>query len=463
MHLDALLLAASERLAKPFSLIVHLGAGSGAPDLYASVPCARLVLVEGEPAVADELRARCAARLPAAEVEQVVIAPSSGPVTWHQYNLRPLSGPANAMEFRSWYPRLEQTGSRQAQAIGISEWLASVIRSEARRDGGREADAASSLLVLDMPGQETGLVDALKVVGLRRFGWIIVRRWHRSGEAPGADAVHRSLAQAGFDRVIPGTEHAEAQLTQELYRFDERQEQLQQLKQEHDDMRARMCELEQALEASRESLRVAEERLGESEANLHDSRAREARLTSDIDALTTRQREMMAAGERSAGLAAEAQARAAQLDTERAELRRLCDTLRAELRAAQTGAERAAQAARETEARAVQLDAERTELRKASGDLRDKLKVAEASVAELGRRHQEAEASATSRSRELEAATKQLADERRDGRTKAQRIETLEAELLSVQFRFETLQQELIKAEGQLEVLKDLLLTDTTL
>lgn len=410
MHLDALLLAASQRLGEPFSLIVHLGAGSGAADLYASLPCARLVLVEGEAAVAQELRGRCAARLPQAEIEQVVIAAVSGPVTWHQYNLRPLSGPVDALAFRAWYPRLEQTGARQVQALGLATWLEGVTSVAAPGRENQRALATSSLLVFDLPGQELALLDALPDDGLRCFGWIVVRRWRHVGAAPGADAIHERLAGAGFDRVLPAAGEADTQIVQELYRFDERQEQVRRLAQDRDELRARASGLEQALAAARQSLHDAENR-----------RARDIELSARIRDLEAQQ----------AALAA--------------------------------SSERGAQMVREAEARAAQSDAERAKMDRRSEELRGKLQAAEASLADLSRQHQQADALARSRAQELESTQKQLAEERKTGRTQAQRIEKLEAELLDAQFRLETLQHELLKAEGQLEVVKDLLLNETTL
>ncbi len=411
MHLDALLLAASERLGEPFSLIVHLGAGSGAPDLYAPLPCARLVLVEGEPAVAEELRGRCAAKLPAAEVEQIVIAPVSGSVKWHQYNLRPLSGPVDALASRAWYPRLEQIGVRQVPAVGLATWLEGVSAVAAPGLEDRQARTASSLLVFDLPGQESALLESLPDYGLRRFGWIVVRRWRQVGMASGTDAAHERLARAGFDRVLPAAGPAGAQIVQELYHFDERQEQLRYLARDRDEILARSSELEQALAGQRQH----------AERSLSEHQARETELSARIAALETQQVALSAS------------------------------------------AERDAQAAREAEARAAQIDAERAELRQRSGELREKLQTTEASLADLGRKHQEVAALARSQALELEATQKQLADERKNGRTQAQRLEKLEAELLDAQFRLETLQHELLKAEGQLEVIKDLLLNETTL
>lgn len=420
MHLDALLLAASERLGEPFSLTVHLGAGRSAPDLYAPLSCLRLVLVEGEPAVAEELRNRCAVMLPAAEIAQVVIAPVTGPVTWHQYNLRSLSGPAESLAFRAWYPRLEQTGVRQVQAVALPAWLEGLPATAAPGLEESLARTASSLLVFDLPGQESALLDGMSDESLRRFGWIIVRRWRQVGAAR-AGAAHERLARAGFDCVLPTGAEAEAQIVQELYRLDERHEQLRRLAEDCADMRARMSGLEQTLAATEASVRDADGRVLQAEASLHDSQLREAEQATRIAVLEAQQA------------------------------------------AHSASAERHAHATREVEARAAQLDAERTELRQRSGELRENLKTAEASLVSLSRKHQEAEALAKSRALELEVAQKQLADERKAGRTQAQRIEKLEAELLDAQFRLETLQHELLKAEGQLEVVKDLLLNEVTL
>lgn len=507
MHLDALLRAASERLAAPFSLIVHLGAGSGAAELYASLPYVRLVLAEGETVVADELRARCAATLPGAEVEPVVVAPTAGPVTWFQYNLRPLSGPADAMALRSFYPRLEQVGAQQVQAVGVASWLSGLV-SDPRSSGSESTSAASSLLVFDVPGQESALLDALPDDALLRFGWIVVRRWRHSNAARKAEAVHERLVSAGFDHVLPianADRMADAQIVQELYRFDEREAKLQRLEKERDDLRSFASTLEQMIADARRSLHEAERGRQVAESALNDSRAREARLSDEITTLTGRQRESAAATERHVQLAADAKAQAARLDTERTELQRLCDRLRTELQAAETArgqaderlrqaereaserqacetelasriavleaqqtqltssAELASNDAREARSRASQLAGELAELRKTSDALREKLRSAEASVIELGRKHQEADALARTRAQELETASKQLGDERKNVRTQAQRIEKLESELMDAQFRLETLQQELLKAEGQLEVVKDLLLNENTL
>jgi chromosome segregation ATPase len=393
------------------------------------------------------------------------------------------------------------------QPVGLASWLASLASEEQPPDG-KTARAASSLLVFDVPGQEAALLEALPDDDLRRFSWIVLRHWRHPGSAQLADAARERLARAGFDQILPtagAVGAADAQIVQELFRFDERREEMRLLSAERDAMRAHASQLERMLAEMRRSLREAEEGRQSAESSLHDSRTREAMLSGEVATLAARHQELSTANERHLGTAADLQAQVTRLEADRAGLQRLCDSLRLSLQAAEAArdrsdeerrsaegrfaaleareaelsstiatleaqqagladrAERDANSARDAEARSTQVHAELVELRNGSDALREKLRAAETSVAELGRKHQDAEALARSRMQELDAANKQLVDERKNGRVQAQRIEKLEADLLDAQFRLETLQHELLKAEGQLEVVKDLLLNESTL
>jgi hypothetical protein len=175
--------------AKSLGTVVHVGAGS-AEDLqtYATFNPARVVFVEGDPDAAADLASRCGS-WPWAQVLACTLAQHAGPLQWHRYNIASLNGPLDAASLSVYYPRLRSLGSIEVAAVTPSEVLAPLQLAR------QHADDGDTVLVLDVPGQELALIDAIDDELLQAFDHVIVRGC-RLAYAP---ASHP--AQETFDRL----------------------------------------------------------------------------------------------------------------------------------------------------------------------------------------------------------------------------------------------------------------------
>ena len=176
-----------------WAAVIHVGAGSGtALALHRGLQADRLWLVEGDAEQAQSLLR--AEGLPArATVRPVVVAARGGDLLWHRYSVPSLNGPLEADAWRALYPRLAllHTQARQSTPIEkeVSDFLA--------ESGGAEP----LLMVLDVPGQESSLLDALPDSMLQRFDAVVVRCCESpaSPEWCSARDTCARLAQAGFE------------------------------------------------------------------------------------------------------------------------------------------------------------------------------------------------------------------------------------------------------------------------
>ncbi len=266
--LEPWLLQVTEQRGSPPGLILHIGAGDEAPATYASVAASRLVFVEGDAELAAGLRTQCQGRTPAAQVIEAVVAPAAGSMLWHRYNLRPFSGPWDALVLRRWYPRLQETATISVQAIGITDLIDTVAPGDAR-------DAAANwLLVLDLPGQETPLLEALDDDVLNRFGWVVVRRW-RDQQADASDPVTTRMVRADFERLPTGGPQDVA-LVHEVYRFDKHRALAGVLRRERDQLQ-RECDAAQARAAATATeLDEVKRQFAQALTELHNAKAAHA-------------------------------------------------------------------------------------------------------------------------------------------------------------------------------------------
>jgi hypothetical protein len=148
-----------------FDTVLHIGAGSGIElDGYRSINIRRLVLVEGDPETAEELRAHPALPSDAEAIEQV-LAPETGVAEWHRYNLPVLNGVLPPAELLSLYPRLKVLSRERVQALSLGELLKRVDAESTGRN----------LLFLDVPGLEVILLAPASEPLLEAYEWIVVR------------------------------------------------------------------------------------------------------------------------------------------------------------------------------------------------------------------------------------------------------------------------------------------------
>jgi FkbM family methyltransferase len=197
---------------------VHVGAGRGAVvDMYrrlvASGRLARVVLVEGNAEAAESLRLATAGQ-PAFIVEATAVAPATGTVDWHSHSLADLDGALDQSALRSVYPRLTHLGSRRMSAVALGELVERHVATHA---------AKPSLLVLDVPGQDTALLGGLDPTLLERFEWILVRGSAGRIGAPGGTFAHSQtwLSDHGY-AVVAADDRTQPLWPSSLFRFDRR-------------------------------------------------------------------------------------------------------------------------------------------------------------------------------------------------------------------------------------------------
>ena len=150
LAIDALLRQASVTRVDAF---VHVGAGRGAVlDQYVRIAPSKAVLVEGDPEAAAALQ-RAARPFPWAHVVAQASTGEDGELAWNRYNLPMLNGPVAADVLTSHYPRLLRESVASVQGMALSSLLRSVLEG-----AGSEQ---STVLLLDVPGQEAKLLESI--------------------------------------------------------------------------------------------------------------------------------------------------------------------------------------------------------------------------------------------------------------------------------------------------------------
>lgn len=195
--MDALLELLSEIPFRPLGTVVHLGAGGTDPSIHEAMQARRLILVDGSPAAVDELRLLAPKAVPRLNVVQAVVAAHASTVAWNHYNLPWLDGTSEVSNLGHLYPRLQRTGSEARQAIALSDLLKDQHIDEA--DGSL---VEANVLVIDLPGQEHSLLEALPPELLASFGWIAVCACGGSDNV--AKALEDLLGARFYDLVCAG-------------------------------------------------------------------------------------------------------------------------------------------------------------------------------------------------------------------------------------------------------------------
>jgi hypothetical protein len=276
-----------EGTTRPLGTVVHIGAGSGLVLAdYMSLQPQALVLVEGDPDTAAELR-DLAATLPWVRVVEAVAAPTAGPATWHRYNLPALNGLAGPERLREDYPRLRLLRQHTVQAQAVADILAT-LRPELNPDTATE-QAPRHALVIDLPACAEDLASMLTEETLAPFETVLLRtavRLRTDGEGedhPSNWQAH--LRQAGFTSQPapqrdegPGDHWVAGRPIKAVPRIPSAAERVAELEVE-------LALAEEALQAEKARAVALETSLAESQAA---SQARQATQTSALAAANTR-------------------------------------------------------------------------------------------------------------------------------------------------------------------------------
>jgi hypothetical protein len=422
-------------IARPLDLVLHLGPGAlASPADYAPLHPTQLVLIEANPAAASRLQSafgRCAFET---RVLEKLLLPESGPASLFQFNLPAVNGIRPAGALSTLYPNLRLLEELPLEGEAFSSFLAS-LPLEAERP---------RLLILDVPGQELGLLESLSQELLERFEWILIRgsasEWQDHSNL--LSATNAFLDGRHYESVATDFELDPAWPLQ-LLRLNQRHAALQR----ELDSRARRLE-SQAADIERHSLRIAQL---EHDLSLHATSASEAaetRATLEAE-LETRARLLI---EKATEIYEQSQ-RLTHLEPQLAQLQTQTDSLQSELHSARELADSQSQHLATT---AEQLTHAQAQLRSLE-TTRDELQSALASQKTLVQALTKGRAQQDQLARELvtdrDALQKSLASAQL-------RIADCEAQLAAKDTSTSLLDTEFQKIEGQMDLIRGLVFRD---
>jgi hypothetical protein len=418
--MDSLLHELTGLATQPLGTVVYLGADAAALEGLLALPADHVVLVQGDPDEASELRHLTETAGKRAQVISQPVAAQARTLAWHRYNLASLNGPLEQSGLQRFYPRLRQTGLLSLPARPIAELLDEVCP---------EGNAQPALLVVDLPGQEQALLAALAPAQLQRFKALVVRgcsERHSDGTPTLADTL--AGLQESCWRPDPSDAAPDPLWPVAVLRFDARLHQQQE---------------------NERRLAVLQARLVEMEARA----ARHEQINSHQQTLLNENVERLAAAERANVQQAEALARAATTVAEHQQSLALAH----EALAAAQQRDRALQASQ------TESEAQRADLNTALQSTREALVASEARVAELNAQMSRKDELHQQQRKLLEEQT-QLAAERAAQATatgvataavqlkeRQRRIQQLETESIDTKQQLEQIHRELARAEGLLE------------
>ncbi|MFH7321147.1 hypothetical protein ACHHRT_11135 [Desulfurivibrio sp. D14AmB] len=176
------------------SAIIHLGAGRGRElDEYLAAKPERIVLVEADPVAAQQL-ARRTAHLPQVEVVAVAIAPAGSRAVLNIFNLAAFSSLRVPTGLREMFPGLRLSREVEVDALSPVELV---------EISGLAPDR-SNWLVIDVPGEEAEVLEALQQAGmLHLFDRVVLHCGRVALYEGGRDAEQllRLLEDKGFEVV----------------------------------------------------------------------------------------------------------------------------------------------------------------------------------------------------------------------------------------------------------------------
>jgi len=211
--MKALIDSIGRGLRHPAGTVVHVGAGTGAViEDYRSLNPTRLLLLEGDPDSAVALREHAVAE-PVVEVFGDVVARRDMSLHWYRYTLASVNGPVDRGDLVRFYPRLRLLGTQPLKAVAFDRWLAQAV--------GELDDEHSHVLVMDVPGQEAALLQALPQTLLGRFEAVVLKGCAPpapDGVAPAAFAAAR-LRERNFE-ALGGSDDADPLWPVSAWRFD---------------------------------------------------------------------------------------------------------------------------------------------------------------------------------------------------------------------------------------------------
>ena len=477
----------SASLRGPLELILYIGAGSGV-DLsdYAALNARQFLFVEGDPDAA-ELLAQSLAGKSSCQVLSALVTPNGARTRFYRYNLPVLNGTLPLGGLRALYPRLKVMEELELSSKSLSTVLETIPLS----------GAGKRLLILDIPGQETAILESVSPEQLHAFDWILVRGC-KTALQEAAQPLEATIARLGErgSESIATDEESDPQWPFVLLHFDRRLADLYQecetrtqllVAQATENRRQaeRIVALEAQLKAGQEELDLARQqneqpagRVAELEAQLNSSQAE----------LESARKQLGESADRESAANAELEYRArllAEGATENDHQARRIAELGSRLKLNQDELESARRQLREANQRIQDIEAAKTEAAKtlplpevsdpnaaAMADpdnrwtqLGSASERASSLEAELASQKMLVEVLGKGRSQQ-DKLYQQLAQERdglrRDVETLNRRILEMEELLSSKENRGRLIDAEFQKVEGQIDLIKEIFLRENT-
>ncbi len=406
---------------KPAQLVV-IGAGDLALwPLLRACGAQQLLLVEGDPQAAERLQAALAG-WPAASLRAQALSPDGATLRWRQYDQPRFNGPLSPSALRQHYPRLRETGQRELPGQTLADCL-------------RELPAAtgSSLLLINLPGQEDALLASCPAELLQRFDGIALRGCAEPlwDGATVVDQASGRLAKLGFKA------HLVDRQSEPLWPLVELR--LDRVKLELGQLRAQLQAQGAELAAARASQQAEREQAAAALAACRDELAQQT-------ALAQSQREQVQAQLQARDAAEQAAAQA-----------------RAELQALREARAVTEQLAQEHWHSVELLTLERDALLRRQQQLDEQIQQGAAAQQRLSESLDALRAELQAALAERDAQAALAAERAAEIAAQAEQVEQLQRRADEAWQRLEQMNQELALAEGQLEMLKDLLLDEPTL
>jgi len=416
--------------------IIHLGAGRGhaLADYLAANP-ARIVLVEADPARARELE-RLAPGHEHVEVIAAAATDQDGTATLQRFNLKDLNSLATPTTVLELLPGLRQTDTVEVDTIALETLLA---REDLEPGQG-------NLLVIDTPGSEPALINALcQSDALSQIDRIDLHCGHEplfeDGE-PARELLQR-LSTAGHEIEDCDEESDPDRPCWRLALNPVRVENLQ--------LRAQLEENAEQVEQLRAQFTSLEGTLKErtnerdEQAKLAEERQQEIkRLTGERDEAVTRADKAAEENRAQAEKIADLEKQTKELTSSRDEQAQEAEERKQTLETLQQDKDSLEQKIADLEKQTIELTQSRDQAHQAEQEASERLE------AEIKRREEEADARA--KAEELEQQrSRQLAE-------RQQQLQRLQADESEIQARDGQLEEEITRAEAQIDLIKDLFL-----
>jgi FkbM family methyltransferase len=415
----------------PIDTIVHLGAGrcSELNDYLAQRP-RRLLLVEADPQLADDLQNRTKDR-ESVQVSCAAIAGQPGPATFNRYNLPEVNSLHAANKLIELFPGLKTVEQLKVNAISPDSLL-SLLKLNAEQE---------NLLIIDLPGEELPVLQVLKQSQkLHLFSQMILHCGCEplyEGSEP-AEQVLEWLRNEGFDLVAEDNSINPDRPCWTLRRNDlqlrnhELQEQVEQLAYKNQELKNDAAALQGQVEALTSELDVQKKQAKERETQIG---------------------QLKKAGDQQARLAAGREQQLEELRRDRDKQTNLANMRQLKISELSQSHDEQMKLAKERHARINELTKALDEVTKTQTD------------------HKKWNESQKTQLEKLEREKKQLQQQLQDVKQKdeqsikivedrKQRVEQLEQQLAEKSYRQQLLDEELNKAEVQIEMIKDVLIRE---